>query len=167
MQLATRIRLEGGMWDGQRTLAFYRANGFDCELSRARTNLQRAAEEFPNLLSPVEGKRWTYEVPANVSTRFPPGSLEAIADARAFIAFARKKLSGAAKVLPLDSGERSLLSGVARILDDYEVRHEVAALAHCPDEHVGHVEGMRWSLEALLWARFGDGPDEYPVEWRP
>ena len=167
MQLCARVRLEGGVWDGKRTHAFYTANGFDCTLQRARTNLEMAAKKFPRLLSPVEGKRWTYEVPANAGTHFPEGALETIADGRAFIAFAREKLTSAARNLSMDSGERQLLSGMKRILDDYEIRYESAALSHSLDDHTGHVEGMRWSLESLLWARFGGTPDEYPVEWRP
>lgn len=167
MQLCARIRLEGGVWDGKRTHAFYLANGFDCDLARARTNLERAAKQFPQLLSKVEGKRWTYEVPADARIHFPQGALETIADGRAFIVFAREKLTGAARDLPMDSGEYRLLSGMKRILDYYEARYESAALSHSLDDHTGHVDGMRWSLESLLWARFGGAPDEYPVEWRP
>ncbi|MFF9901268.1 helix-hairpin-helix domain-containing protein [Streptomyces longispororuber] len=69
MQLCTRVQLEGGVWDGKRALAFYRANGFDCTLQRARVNLEKVAERFPQLLTPVEGKRWTYEASATVSTQ--------------------------------------------------------------------------------------------------
>lgn len=168
LQLCARIRLEGGVWDGKRTHAFYLANGFDCDLSRARANLERAAEQFPQLLTKVEGKRWTYEVPENVSTHFPQGALEQIADARAFIAFAREKLVSAGLNLGNDhAGERQLISGTLRILDDYEMQHESAALSHSVNEGTGRVDGMRWSLESLLWARFGGTPDEYPAEWRP
>ena len=167
LQLCVGIRLEGGVWDGPRTLAFYQAIGFECDLGRARQNLKMAAAEFPQLLTPVRGRRWTYEVPATVSTHFPEGALETIADNQAFIAFAHEKLIGAAQNLPRDSGELQLLNGTKRILDDYKVRHQSAALAHSPNEYTGRVEGMRWSLEALLWARFGGTPDEYPVEWRP
>ncbi|OEJ21083.1 hypothetical protein [Streptomyces subrutilus] len=167
LQLCARVRLEGGIWDGKRTLGFYQANGFDCDLGRARANLDRAAEQFPQLLTPVEGKRWTYEVPDNVSIHFPEDALETIADNRAFIAFAREKLNGAARTLRNDSGERQLLSGMKGILDAYEARHESAALSHSLSDDTGRVEGMRWSLESLLWARFGGSSSEYPVEWRP
>ncbi|MFD9394179.1 hypothetical protein ACFWBB_26605 [Streptomyces sp. NPDC060000] len=167
IQLCARIRLEGGVWNGARTLAFYEANGFDCDLGRARANLDMAAEQFPQLLERVEEQRWTYRVSPMANTYFPEGALEAIADGRAFIAFAREKLIGAARTLPNDSGERQLLSGMKRILDDYEARHESAALSHSLDDDTGHVFGMRWSLESLLWARFSGTPDEYPVEWRP
>ncbi|MET8696916.1 hypothetical protein ABZV65_30750 [Streptomyces bauhiniae] len=166
-QLAARIRLEGGVWDGPRTLAFYQASGFDCDRSRARANLDMTAEKFPLLLSRVEGKRWTYETSPMARSHFPEGALEAIADGRAFIAFAREKLASAAKTLPREAGERHLLSGVNRILDAYESEYEGAATCHCPDDNTGRVEGMRWALEAMLWSRFGGAPDEYPVEWRP
>lgn len=60
-QLRDRIRQEGGRWDGQRALAFYQETGFNCTLSRARTNLRMVAEDNPGLLNPAEKKRWTYD----------------------------------------------------------------------------------------------------------
>lgn len=60
-QLRDRIRSEGGRWDGKRALSYYREIGFDCTIQRARVNLEMVAEQNPDLLVPVEGKRWTYD----------------------------------------------------------------------------------------------------------
>ncbi|MDV6291312.1 hypothetical protein R2F25_38525 [Streptomyces sp. UP1A-1] len=157
LQLCARIRIEGGVWDGKRTHDFYLANGFNCDLSRARTNLEMAAEQFPQLLTKLEGERWTYQVPDNVSVYFPEGALEQIEDNRAFIAFARERLTEAMRG-QISDGERRLLDGVKNTLVDYEAQHEAAALSHALNDDTGAVEGLRWALENLLFARFKDHP---------
>ncbi|MEU9014660.1 hypothetical protein AB0D12_33865 [Streptomyces sp. NPDC048479] len=142
--------------------------GFDCTLERAHANLENAAERYPQFLMRVEGKRWSWEVPDNVGIHTPAGAFEQIEDNRAFTTFAHDHLAEvAARPGEMSENERRLLGGVKRILDDYEMRHESAVLSHTPNEDTGLVEGMRWSLESLLWARFSGPPSEYPAEWRP
>ena len=60
-QLSARIRSEGGVWDGKRALAACQDLGFYCTIQRARTILGHVAEQNPELLTAVRGKRWTYD----------------------------------------------------------------------------------------------------------
>lgn len=71
-RLSARIRTKGGQWDGKRALAAYEELGFYCTIQRARTNLKKAAEANPDLLTAVEGKRWTYDTTAQPNTTKEP-----------------------------------------------------------------------------------------------
>ncbi|MFB7403351.1 hypothetical protein ACFCZR_24560 [Streptomyces rubiginosohelvolus] len=76
-QLRARILAEPpGTWDGKRALAAYQEIGFNCTIDRARTNLQMAAERFPGLLTPVEGKRHTWTAPGTSRTTIREGTVE-------------------------------------------------------------------------------------------
>jgi hypothetical protein len=59
-RLAEHIKEKGGVWDGERALAFYRSIGFGCTLGRAEANLGMAAEANPDLLTRMPDKRFTW-----------------------------------------------------------------------------------------------------------
>lgn len=102
---------------------------------------------------------------AHAGKHDPQGTLETIADNRAFIAFARERVISALRSGP-SVGEQRLLDAVHRTLTDYESQHEAAALSPTPNEVTGVVDGLRLALAASMWARFSDHPD-YRPEWRP
>ncbi|MFI6142428.1 hypothetical protein ACIBCC_30080 [Streptomyces griseus] len=82
-----------------------------------------------------------------------------------FIAFVRERVISALRDGP-SVGEQRLLDAVHRTLNDYEAQKAAAAVSPTSSEETAVAHGLRWALEAAMWARFADHPD-YRREWRP
>lgn len=67
-QLRDRIRAEGGRWDGERAHAVCREAGGSCSFLTAQMVLRKTAEQNPDLLTEVDGERWTYTAPERLAS---------------------------------------------------------------------------------------------------